>query len=216
MLKALVAQLLRTNRDLASHVLEKYAFKGVAPSISQLKNLLLQMLAAVESVRIVIDGLDECDEKNHSLILTILLSSSKVNDCKILISSRDGGMIAKTLRNKPTMHINDEHREVEKTIGSFVGQGLQEVRERFDDAAQPLIDDIQEKMVKKAAGKEGSWYRSSLPELASLLIHDTGMILWARLVLVTLQDVHSISELQHAIDGLPEGLIEALVIFYSA
>ena len=153
MLKALIVQLLRINRDLAPHVLENFAFKGVVPSIMQLKTLLPQMLAAVESVRIVVDGLDECDEKDHNPALSILLALAKTSNCKIVVSSREGGMIAKVLRNKPTINLKDERLEVEKLITSVVRRGLQEVRERFEDTAHSLIDDIQRKMTKKAAGK---------------------------------------------------------------
>jgi len=166
------------------------------------------MLAAVQSARIVIDGLDERDEKDHTPVLSILepLSKTSSGSCKVLVSSRDVGTIFKFLHQKPTINLKDEYEDVNGSIRQFVERDLLVVRERFEGSADLFIDDIQAKLVQKANG-EGHWALRRLVVLSFIL----GMFLWARLVLATLREVHSIQELKLAVESLPEGLDEALV-----
>ena len=186
LLRALVLQVLRAHLDLAPYICDNYANRGRNPSMPQLKKLIPDLLATIPLTRIVIDGLDECQEKDQRLILQELLSlcSPAGVRCKILLSSREGVHLSRALRRKPNISLRERKADVDSDIRLFVAYKLTELRERFDGK---IVDDIEKRVVKKA----------------------DGMFLWVRLVIATLEDRHSIQELQDAVDELPEGLNEA-------
>lgn len=185
-LRALALQLLRAHLDLAPYVCDNYANRGRNPSMPQLRKLIPDLLATIPLTRIVVDGLDECQEKDQKVILQELLPLFTHSGlrCKILLSSREGVHLSKMLRRKPNISLTEWKVDVDTDVRLFVTHNLKELREIFDSK---VIDDIEKRVVKKA----------------------NGMFLWVRLVIATLEDRHSIRELQAAVDELPEGLNEA-------
>ncbi|KAL9116701.1 MAG: hypothetical protein Q9187_006774, partial [Circinaria calcarea] len=185
-LRALALQLLRAHLDLAPYVCDNYANRGRNPSMPQLRRLIPALLATIPLTRIVIDGLDECQEKDQRQILQELMSLCTPSGvrCKILLSSREGVHLSRALRRKPNISLTERRVDVDTDIRLFVAHNLTELRERFDGK---VVDGIEKRVVKKA----------------------DGMFLWVRLVIATLHDRHSIQELQNAMDELPEGLNEA-------
>ena len=151
-MRTVALQILRDNEDLAAHVSDKYANHGGNPSIQQLRKLIPELLANARATRIVIDGLDECPEKDQKAVLQELLSLCSPSDahCKLLISSREGAYISKTLRRKPYISLKDRTSDVDMDIGHFVSQNLGELRERFDS---DVLDNIEQRIVEKAGGK---------------------------------------------------------------
>ena len=148
MLRSIALQLLRQHMDLASYVADNYVNKGSNPSIPQLKKLLVELLSGIPSVFIVLDGLDECDEKSQKSILgeLILLTGPT---CRLLISSRDGIYVSKVLHERPTISLREKKRDVDTDIRLFVKHNLIGLRERFGDT---VVDEVEEKVVEKANG----------------------------------------------------------------
>ena len=163
-MRTVALQILRDNEDLAAHVSDKYANHGGNPSIQQLRKLIPELLANARATRIVIDGLDECPEKDQKAVLQELLSLCSPSDahCKLLISSREGAYISKTLRRKPYISLKDRTSDVDTDIGHFVSQNLGELRERFDS---DVLDNIEQRIVEKAGGK--SCHSSRLRDCSS-------------------------------------------------
>lgn len=158
-LRCLGLQLLRHHLDLAPHVSENYANRGYNPSMQQLRNLLPELLDVIPAIRIIIDGLDECQEKLQRSIMQELLSLLKSSDghCKILFSSREGIEISRFLRRKQYISLKDEKKDVNTDIQLFTHQSLIELRERFSTKE---MDDIERIIVQKANGQLLSLHRS--------------------------------------------------------
>ncbi|KAH8650674.1 hypothetical protein BGZ60DRAFT_462571, partial [Tricladium varicosporioides] len=182
-MRSLCAQILRKNKDLAAHVSENYANCGLEPSMMQLRRLLGELLAAIRSSRIIIDGLDECDEHCQKQILSELLRicNQAGESCKFLISSRDNGFIARKLSKVPTISLNEERKNTEVDIALFVKHRIIDLSEKF---GPEVISPIEEILVKKA---EGTFLR-------------------VQLVITMLEDQYSVQELEDAAEKLPEGL----------
>ena len=151
-LKSIAAQLLRAHLDLAAHVADKYAHQGRASSIQQLRKLIPELLATIPLTRIVVDGLDECHERDQKSILTELLSLSKDSGahCKVLFSSRESVYISRTLRRKPNISLKERKADVDTDIRVFVNENLTELRDRFGNQ---IMDDVEQRLVQKADGE---------------------------------------------------------------
>jgi hypothetical protein len=119
-LRSLAAQLLRYNRDLSAYVYNKYICQGLTLSVPQLKKLIPKLLLSISSVRIVIDGLDEFEQKDQSQILNNVIPFASTNDiravCKILISSQDINSISKRLSKRSTISLSKERVAVNTAI----------------------------------------------------------------------------------------------------
>jgi hypothetical protein len=153
-LRTLILELLRSQPHLTSHIFEHYARQGRTPSLGQIKKLLPDLLSAVSSVRIVIDGLDECQEKDQKAILTELLSAvrTSTSPCKIFVSSRAETFISKALQKRPTISLTEkaERQKVNEDIQEYVRHSLMALRETF---LSTLVDDVERTVVRKAQGK---------------------------------------------------------------
>ena len=133
-LRSLAAQLLQTNLDILPYAFENYANKAFSASVSNVRRLLLEILAIIPNTRICIDGLDEYLQSQQRSILTELLQFAKASgsQCKVLISSRDVPTIAKQLRNKPLLSFRDEQSGVDDDIESYLKEHLQDLLERLE------------------------------------------------------------------------------------
>lgn len=187
MLKSLISQLLRLEQGLSIYVLQKYVYKGLTPSISQLKLLLQDMLLSSSSIRLIIDGLDEWDEKDQGKVLSSLFPIARTEAsciCKVMLVSRETPTIERLLRKKPTIDLGKEQGSVNSSIRRFVEVSMIDVREKFEEHEEHLIDKIMCRIVEKAGG----------------------MFLWVKLIMDGLLEVHSMRELEIAVDDLPAGL----------
>ncbi|KUJ09937.1 uncharacterized protein LY89DRAFT_723790 [Mollisia scopiformis] len=185
-LRSFAAQLLQSNRDLATYVFESYANKCLEPGIPKLKKLLPELLKTISSVRFIIDGLDEYPESEQTKILTELIQLTKEtsSQCRVLFSNREGKQIDRALSSRPTISLRDQHDEVKRDIDIYVHSSLEDLRCTF---GKSLIDQVQRRIVEQAKG----------------------MFLWTRLVLKSLEDCGSQDELRYAMSTLPEGLDQA-------
>ena len=150
-LRTITVQLLRANIDLAAHVSENYSSRGCNPSMQQLRKLIPELLGTISLTRIVIDGLDECQERDQKLILQelITLCTPSGGHCKLLFSSREGVLIARSLRDKACISLKEMKSQVDSDIQKYVNRDLLELRRRFDGS---IIDKIEQRVVQKASG----------------------------------------------------------------
>ena len=184
MLRKLATQLIRCDTDFSLHVWDSCVRNGLSSSIEHLRKLLGELISASSLVRIVLDGLDECEEQEHKPVLdclAILCAESK-GKCTVLIASRDGGFIARKLRQKPTISLQEERQAVHHDIEAFVCGKLSEVIKEFHPEVGPQLEkQIQEELIHRSSGMI-SLYMDGIIAKSS-----PGMFLWVELVLGTLQ-----------------------------
>jgi hypothetical protein len=145
---------------MAEHIYEEHITNGHAPSVPRLKQLLQTLLGAVPSTRIIIDGVDELEDRSRSQVLSDVLGlatvpNSKTN-CKVLVSSRDISSISKIMFKYPTLNLTKERRLLDKSIASFVRHGLRDMQSRVgqtQDADNRIYWEIEQSLIDKAEGK---------------------------------------------------------------
>jgi hypothetical protein len=150
--RSIASQIIQHNPNLAVHVDTNYVGRGIPCSRTHLDELIPELLNTLEMTRIVIDGLDECAESDQKEILKHFrrLFALPGTRCKILFSSRNCPNIRAVLANVPTVSLSERKGKVEKDIKLFIRQSLSDLRKSWNAS---LIDDIEQKMLGKAAGK---------------------------------------------------------------
>ena len=180
-LKAISAQVLRAHRDMASYITGEFTSKGFTPSVPKLRQLLANLPR--RSTHVIVDGLDEVADKEHKQIINELNQLIKAKDSryKALISSREGGDISRLLKSTSVFSLSNYQTETQAAITAFVTHEIKVLGDRFDN---DILERVRRELIMKAGG----------------------MFLWVQLVLATLDDVYSVTELYKAVDSLPKGL----------
>ena len=150
-LRSFAAQLLAANTELAPYILEMFVNQALRPTKKHLGFILEKMITSLSSVKIVVDGLDECATGEQEEIIEDLqrIKGSVPGACKILLSCRKLPSIFELLQDKPTLRLDDHAESVNATISSFVHQGLRSLRRKFDS---DIIDDLESQIIAKANG----------------------------------------------------------------
>ncbi len=156
-LRSFATQLLAANAELASYILDTFASQALRPTKKHLGVILEKLITSLSSVRIVVDGLDECAPSEQEGILEDLLriKGPVPGACKILLSSRKLPSICKLLQAKPTLRLDDHAESVNSTIMSFVHQRLGPLRQNFDSVK---IDELEGEIIAKANGTSAGAY----------------------------------------------------------
>ena len=141
-LRSLIAEILRRNDYLLAHIYEEYLLCRKSASPQLLEQLLPTLLSAISNqssrtlyVRIVLDGLDECDEDKQQRVFTVLdrmvasTASSTQTICKVLLSSQDSPKLSRLLRRKTSVSLYDESTALTSAIGVYVRQRLDQMRD---------------------------------------------------------------------------------------
>ena len=151
-LRSLTAQLLAANTELAPYILETFANNGLRPSKKNLGLILEKLIASLSSVRIIIDGLDECSHNDQEEILDDLLRIRGLTPgmCKVLFASRKVPFITKTLQNKPILALDNHGANIDLTISAFVHSRLGALHEDF---SRDLIEELGKQILAKANGQ---------------------------------------------------------------
>ncbi len=156
-LRSLVIQLIRYELALAIHVCSEYVRRGMSASLAQLRKVLSDLLSAVPPAQIIIDGLDECDSSSHAQILAELLnfSNSSTRLAKVLISSREGGVIGGKLRKKPNLSLREESESMDKDIDTFTKVTLRQTRSEWDfDVSETCLAKVEQKLLRLSNGEQ--------------------------------------------------------------
>ena len=191
MFRSLASQLIRQHKHLAQLVHDDYISNGWSACMQNLKRLLPQLLSVLDNVRIIVDGLDELENREHKPVLQELISlttTSNLGNCKLLLSSREVQTITRLLSKRPTLRLSEERKFIAQAIHAYVHHIFSDLQDRFHElfVAEETLNEIEDKIVERSEG----------------------MFLYARLVLVSLETVYSLNELREVIDALPPGLDE--------
>ncbi|ORY00158.1 hypothetical protein BCR34DRAFT_606363 [Clohesyomyces aquaticus] len=195
-IRSFIIQVIQSNPDLAVFVHDEFMPTRPRATRRALMELLPKLLQSVGSARLVIDGLDEWNPKEQSLILedvlTFISTNSSSHICKILISSRDVPTISRILtrvtRKTSYISLNDEGTSIERAIGHFIEKRLSDHEDNLKelDPSAELSSQLRCMLIEKA----------------------NGMFLWVRLVLDHLEEVYSPEDLRDAITNLPSDLTD--------
>ena len=150
-LRSFATQLLGGNASLAPYILETFANNGQKPTKKNLGTILEKMIASLPSLRIVVDGLDECLQDDQDEVIQDLLriKGPAPGVCKLLLSSRKHRSISRWLHSKPTIRLDDNIENVNLTISSFIYPKLQSLRDHFSPA---IVDELGNLLLAKANG----------------------------------------------------------------
>ncbi|PIA89572.1 Vegetative incompatibility protein HET-E-1 [Cercospora beticola] len=189
-LRHVVAQLIAQHPDLAAFVQEEYMLKRREPSATCLKELIAALSSNLKSTRIIIDGLDESPIKEHQTLLKDLLSIvddvSKTSKCTLMLFSRGIPTIDRLLKKQQRINLDGETEAVRGAIRMYVKHEISKFINEQDYLILTSVDigNLEESIVEKA----------------------DGMFLWVRLVLESLENIHSMHELRSHVEQLPKGL----------
>jgi hypothetical protein len=206
-LKTLTAQLIRGNPSRTAYIYSECIQKGFSPSVHKLKQVLHVLLATASGARVVVDGVDELKREQQAEVLSYLTTLTNTNraelGCKVLIASRDTGLIAERVGRCQTVHLKSETSAIQSAIQAFIRYELSVLRSIFgsldtDDALEELERDL----IDKANGKP-------FIHVAYLVLSASlGMFLWVRLVSSSLRQAVTLAELRDIVNKLPKGLEE--------
>ena len=159
-LRSFVVQLLQGKNGLAQYILETFANQGKRPTTKNLGIILEKIIGSFLSVRIVVDGLDECGQDAQDEVMENLLKikGPAPGSCKILLSSRNIPRIGKRLQSKPTLCLDDNIDQVESTISSFVHSQLTTLRDKFNPE---IVNELEHQILTKANGEPIQWFTAA-------------------------------------------------------
>ena len=162
LLKCLTVQLVRRNRPLSAYIHKEYIERGLSPSVARLKTLIARLSSATRELRICIDGVDECAEKDQTQIISAILplvqQSASNTLCKVLFATRDTRPLARHLAKFATISLTEERSLIDPAIKGLVQASLPSLsRQIGDDSPQnDLIARIEHDLVTKAEGTKKS------------------------------------------------------------
>lgn len=195
-LKGLIAQMVNHCDDLIPTCHDKMNTTSdlTLTTESTAKHLLELFCKTIPKQFIVIDGLDECEEKQRAIVLRTLTSIVKacdeISNCgkpRLLFISRKLGDIETSLAGASSLEIRDANR---KDIEAFVRHKIEQVIGKFDLGEEPgLTDQLQE----------------------LVLIYSSGMFLYAELVMNNLIDCYDRGTFEEEISSavFPQGIEQA-------
>jgi NACHT domain len=156
--RAIVTQLVQKQPDLCAFIQNEFVNNGHQASVAQLRQLLPVLLSAFSSIRIIVDGLDECDEKEQNSFLTELTKLAGCNNssssCKILISSQDFITISRSLRKRSSINLSQERAPIQTAISRFVRSRITRNHLLYDpeNSNKTLAAQVEQTLVNKADG----------------------------------------------------------------
>jgi hypothetical protein len=166
-LKTLVLQLIERNPDLAAVAYAKYITQNLTPSLKVLRAMLVGssanpgLLHGASPCRIIIDGVDECQESEHGYIVEELLQLVSVNpstfNCKLLVCSRDVLSISQPLKrakNHLEIDLTRQHDGVSSAIQLFVEAKLRDLEQVNSSllVGSEVLETLSQLMADKANG----------------------------------------------------------------
>ncbi|KAG4256678.1 hypothetical protein FPRO03_03688 [Fusarium proliferatum] len=137
LLKSLLLQLIRSDKDLIDYVYDMLLRKSKVPSSKVVEALILDSVRAssldpsrTRYIHIVIDGLDECDQATQSKVTKLMKRmvsaafSSGSTICKVMLSSRTSPAITKTAKQSQIICLSNENKHLEKAIEAYASYRL--------------------------------------------------------------------------------------------
>lgn len=161
--RSLIWQILQKDTGCLDYIYDTIiASKECRPGSSELFKQILEALANFHSsLFIAIDGLDECEEKERSKILSVVSAISKEcsteQNVKFVLTSRSEEDIRRSLHS--AFFLNIEPKYVESDIRAYVKLQTAKLRRKFDfDMA--MEGEIAEEVLTRPKGKLSIFYPS--------------------------------------------------------
>jgi hypothetical protein len=192
--KAMLAQLLQQNPDILAYLYDEClkSAKVTLASPHDCVKLLGAVLQAVPQSFIIIDGIDECEQKERRAILNFFVSA--INNCepgKIrgFFISQELNDIKTALHNPEILRLNEEYSKLD--IRNYTMKRASDIQERF----RLMPDEARDHIVQLVC--EGS----------------DGMFLFAKLVLENFYGQQSLEDVYKEMrpDVFPHGFDQAYV-----
>ena len=152
-MRSIAAQLVRCQPDIVPYVHQHYIDIALYPSPKLMRKFLREVLAGTDCCRIVVDGIDECDETQQREVLSIFLDlqQNAADSCKILFASRNDENHIKALLRQNT--IIPMKGQTDDAIRLFVNNKIAEITGKFESLDDILLERIRHRLCSKADGK---------------------------------------------------------------
>ena len=152
-MRSIAAQLVKSLPGIVPYVHQHYVDKALSPSPKLMRKLLREVLAGTDCCRIVLDGIDECDETQQKEVLSTFLDfqQNAADSCKILFASRNDENHIKNLLRKST--IIPLKGQTDDAIRLFVNSKIAELTDKFEFLSDIVLDRIRYRLSSKADGK---------------------------------------------------------------
>ncbi|KAF4457141.1 NACHT domain-containing protein [Fusarium austroafricanum] len=187
--RALTAQILSFSPDAAPFVYGEYIANGKKPTTDILKKLLPQLIADINDIRLIVDGLDEISSSEHrKLIIDLLRITKDAPHCKMLLVSQDVPSISVQLSKHARFSMVEESANTRSDLAVVLSVFLKELDSQHDGAlGEMVLQSLRDDILQKAEG----------------------MFLWVHLVLEILVNASCLEDLRLQISSLPATLAEA-------
>lgn len=124
MLQAFTNQIVQKKPEVCA-LIEQY-ITGPS-SLAQVRKLLPIVLGSLTNVRVVVDGVDGCHEKEQDKCLKELVSLSRCRGVKVLIATQDISSIGNHLASRSSLDLTEQRIPIEMAISSFVRAKLDRI-----------------------------------------------------------------------------------------
>ncbi|KAM5375793.1 hypothetical protein ACJZ2D_005849 [Fusarium nematophilum] len=154
--KVIAAQLLRMSPDFAPYLYEECIARAQRASSGVLQKLLPPLMAQIDDVRLVVDGINEISASEHRKLISDLLRLTKtVRACKLLLISQDIPTISVQLAKQARLSMADEKENVQKDLAAIVKGSLEDLNSHHSGAlGETVLEDLQSRILQKAEGRE--------------------------------------------------------------
>lgn len=175
-------------------------------TLSKLEEIVTNLLQNTESrkVYLILDGLDEIDDKERVRIVSIVVRLCNAGKFKLLVSGRALADMKVSFSDHPFI-ISNEHNQDD--IGLYVRSEQRRLEQLFL-ISHPEAESITQPIAERAKGKK-LLTQAEAPGFKFFAKRSIGMFLFARLVMNSLRDQTNIGELREAARDIPHGLDEA-------
>jgi hypothetical protein len=151
-LRTLAHEILRANTGMIPIVHQRYVQKASVASTPIINTLLKEISDGIPHLRLIVDGLDECDVDVQVDLIKLVLDLRKASKAslKAIISSRDLPHIDRKLRPKITVSL---YQKTDRALRIYIQNGVQQLRENFRHLAKSLVDRLEAHLLKRAGGE---------------------------------------------------------------
>lgn len=164
--RSMLAQMLQKHRDIFLPILYNYCLESPKlRSFSECQQILQMALQTVDKSYILIDGLDECDKKERTLVISCLKKILEIMDhtepgkCRLLIASQEENDIRLGLSKAAGLKITREN--VQEDISRFIKDRANKLQEKFE-----LTSEVHESITKTTAESSQGMFQRSFPSVS--------------------------------------------------
>ncbi|UNI24017.1 hypothetical protein JDV02_009797 [Purpureocillium takamizusanense] len=143
-LRSILLRLVQASSDLIAYIYKQFIQEKKSPSVQALESLILSVIGAISDnpsqtsyIHIILDGLDECEEKTQLKIIThlerMVSSALRANStiCKVLVTTNMQNETPKKLKAKQQVSLTNEKTALSKAISVYTASKLSEHRSRW-------------------------------------------------------------------------------------